>query len=333
MKEFDIYAVGNALVDIEYHSTDEQIMALGIDKGVMTLIDEPRHNHLVVELGTSHEKMACGGSAANTTIAAAQLGAKTHFDCRVSNDMSGQFYASDLKQTGVNSNLNTKMKDHGITGKCLVFVTPDTDRTMNTYLGVTAELDTSDIDRHAISASEYIYVEGYLVAADGARKAAIEARRAAEARGVKTSITLSDPNMVNFFRDGLIEMIGEKVDLLFANEEEAIDFTQTKHINPAIEAMKQYAHSFAITRGDKGAVLFDGEQLIDIAPNPVKALDTLGAGDMFAGAFLYGITAGMGYAKAGQLASMASAQVVTRYGPRLDTAETLSVLKKFNAGN
>ncbi len=333
MKKFDVYAIGNALVDIEYHATDKDINSLEIDKGVMTLIDEQRQNHLVVALGDSHEKMACGGSAANTTIALAQLGAKTHFDCRVANDMAGQFYAKDLHDEGVNSNLLNKMVDAGITGKCLVFVTPDADRTMNTYLGVSSELDVNDVDREAISASEYIYIEGYLVAADGARQAAIEARRAAEQRHVKTALTLSDPNMVNFFRDGLEAMIGERIDLLFANEEEALGFTQTTTLKDAIEALKPLARQFAITRGPAGAIIHDGTDLIEIEPHPVNAIDTLGAGDMFAGAFLYGLTSGMDYAAAGRLASMASAEIVTRYGPRLNTAETQSILKRFKAGN
>lgn len=333
MKKFDVYAIGNALVDIEYHASEGQLNTLQIDKGVMTLIDEQRQNHLVLELGDSHEKMACGGSAANTTIALAQLGAKTHFDCRVASDMAGQFYANDLHDSGVNSNLLNKMVDSGFTGKCLVFVTPDADRTMNTYLGVSSELDIKDVDREAISASEYIYIEGYLVAADGAREAAIEARRAAEQRHVKTALTLSDPNMVNFFRQGLEDMIGERIDLLFANEEEALGFTETKSLKNAIEALKPMARQFVITRGPQGAIVHDGTDLIEIPGHPVEAIDTLGAGDMFAGAFLYALTAGMDCARAGELASMASAEIVTRYGPRLEAAETQAILQRFKAGN
>ena len=166
MKKYDVYAIGNALVDIEYHSTPARLTELSVDKGVMTLIDEQRQNSLVAQLGDSHEKMTCGGSAANTVIALAQLGAKTHFDCRVSNDMTGQIFARDLHDTGVHSNLDNKPLPNGVTGKCLVFVTPDADRSMNTFLGVSAELDKSDIDIDAIKASHTVYLEGYLASAE-----------------------------------------------------------------------------------------------------------------------------------------------------------------------
>ncbi|MGI9569360.1 MAG: adenosine kinase, partial [Desulfobulbia bacterium] len=162
MKKFDVYALGNALVDIEYHATTDQLVEMEIEKGVMTLIDEQRQNILVAQLGESHESMACGGSAANTIIALSQMGARTHFDCRVSNDMTGQVFARDLHDSGVNSNLDFKPSPAGVTGKCLVFVTPDADRTMNTFLGVSAELDSSDIDLEAIKQAEIIYIEGYL---------------------------------------------------------------------------------------------------------------------------------------------------------------------------
>ncbi|MFV2033406.1 MAG: PfkB family carbohydrate kinase, partial [Gammaproteobacteria bacterium] len=135
MKNYDVYAIGNALVDIEYHTSAEKLAALGIDKGVMTLIDKPKQNNLMAYLGESHEKMACGGSAANTIIALAQLGARVHFDCRVANDITGQFFVQDLHDSGVHSALKLDESYTGVTGKCLVFVTPDADRTMNTFLG------------------------------------------------------------------------------------------------------------------------------------------------------------------------------------------------------
>src|SRR5210317_2056002 len=161
MKKYDVYAIGNALVDIEYHATPSRLAELNIDKGVMTLIDEQRQNSLIAQLGDSHESMTCGGSAANTIIALAQMGAKTHLDCRVSNDMTGQIFARDLHDSGVHSSLDSKPLESGITGKCLVFVTPDADRTMNTFLGVSGDLDPSDIDPEAIKQSNAVYIEGY----------------------------------------------------------------------------------------------------------------------------------------------------------------------------
>ncbi len=333
MSKFDVYAIGNALVDIEYHSSPHKLIELGIDKGVMTLIDEQRQNSLIAQLEDSHESMACGGSAANSIIALAQMGASTHFDCRVSNDMTGQVFARDLHDSGVNSNLDFKPLPDGITGKCLVFVTPDADRTMNTFLGVSGELDSSDIDQEAIKKSEYVYIEGYLASADNARDAAIEVRRIAENRDIKTSLTLSDPNMVKFFRESLEAMIGDQVDLLFANEDEAMELAKTDSLEEAVELFKKISRSFAITRGKQGALLFDGLGLIEVQPKKVNAIDTLGAGDMFAGAFLYGLTNGMSYHQAGELASTASAKIVTQYGPRLQDDQTQALLNTFKAGN
>ena len=333
MKKFDVYAIGNALVDIEYHATPQQLVEFGIDKGVMTLIDERRQNSLVAQLGDSHEKMTCGGSAANTIIALAQMGASTHLDCRVASDMTGQIFARDLHESGVNSSLGSKPLPTGVTGKCLVFVTPDADRTMNTFLGVSAELDSSDIDIEAVKAAEYIYIEGYLASAENTRDAAIEARKIAENRNIKTSLTLSDPNIVKFFRDSLTAMIGDKVDLLFANEDEVMELAETDNFDVAVQLCKKIARSFAITRGSQGALVFDGLKLIEIQPNPVEAVDTLGAGDMFAGAFLYGLSQGMSFQQSGDLASLASAKIVTQFGPRLESGQTRNLLASFNAGN
>jgi sugar/nucleoside kinase (ribokinase family) len=333
MKKYDVYAIGNALVDIEYHATPKRLAELNIDKGVMTLIDEQRQNSLIAQLGESHESMACGGSAANTIIALAQMGAKTHLDCRVSNDMTGQIFARDLHSSGVHSSLDSRPLPNGITGKCLVFVTPDADRTMNTFLGVSAELDSDDIDVEAIKKSSTIYIEGYLASADNTRDAAIAARRIAERRKIMTSLTLSDPNMVKFFRESIEAMIGDGVDLLFANEEEAMELAQSDNFRDAVQLFKKLARKFAITRGSKGALLFDGVMEIEIAAQPVKAIDTLGAGDLFAGAMLYGLSQGMSCHRAGDLATLAASRIVTQYGPRLKAEQTRKLLAAFSSGN
>jgi sugar/nucleoside kinase (ribokinase family) len=332
MKKYDVYAIGNALVDIEYHATPAKLNELNIDKGVMTLIDQQRENSLVAQLGESHESMACGGSAANTVIALAQLGARTHFDCRVASDMTGQIFARDLHDSGVHSSLESKPLPSGVTGKCLVFVTPDADRTMNTFLGVSAELDSSDIDAEAIKQSQAIYIEGYLASSDNTRDAAIEARRIAERRNIMTSLTLSDPNMVKFFRDSMQAMIGDGVDLLFANEDEAMELAGSDNIADAVHLFRKLAGKFAITRGSKGALLFDGTTEIEIQPTVVTAIDTLGAGDMFAGAMLYGLSQGMSFQHSGELAARAAAKIVTQYGPRLRGEQTREVLAAFSSG-
>ena len=333
MKKYDVYGIGNALVDIEYHATPQRLAELNIDKGVMTLIDEQRQNSLVAQLEDSHESMTCGGSAANSIIALAQMGAKTHFDGRVSHDMTGQIFARDLHDSGVHSSLDRKILPNGITGKCLVFVTPDADRTMNTFLGVSGELDSTDIDIEAIKHSNAVYIEGYLASADNARDTAIEVRRIAERRKIMTCLTLSDPNMVKFFRGSMEAMIGDGVDLLFANADEAMELAASDNLADAVLLFKKLARKFAITRGSEGALLFDGITEIEIKPRPVEAIDTLGAGDMFAGAMLYGLSQGMNFQRAGDLASLASAKIVTQFGPRLRAEQTRELLSSFNLDN
>lgn len=327
-KKYDVYAIGNALVDMEYEVHDEFFNKHKIDKGLMTLVDEDRQNYLLEALGTAPKKQQCGGSAANTAIAAAQFGAKTFYSCKVAKDPIGNFYFQDLLDNGVHSNLMHQDREEGVTGKCLVLITPDAERTMNTFLGITSSISKTQVDPEAIRHSTYMYMEGYLVASPTGREAAIQARRIAEAAGVKTALTFSDVNMVKFFRDGLKEMIGDGIDLLFCNESEALAFTDSEDILVAREKLKSIAKTFVITLGENGAVIFDGKDFVNVEPFPVKAIDTNGAGDMYAGAFLYALTHNHDFKAAGKLASMASSKVVSQFGPRLKTEAVLDIKKK-----
>ncbi|MAD47696.1 MAG: adenosine kinase [Oceanospirillaceae bacterium] len=319
---YHIYGIGNALVDKEFEIDDAFFAKAGIEKGMMTLIDEQQLASMLETLSTDYglKKRACGGSAANTIIGASYFGARTFYTCNVANDETGDFYVADLKAAGVDTNMDGE-RDDGVTGKCLVMVTPDAERTMNTYLGITSNLEEKHIHEEALAASEYVYIEGYLVTSDTSRSAAIKVRELARKHNVKVAMTFSDPAMVQFFKDGLLEMLGDGVDLLFCNEQEARLLGDTDNLDDAIEAVKRYAKTFAITRGSDGALAYDGETLHRIAPHSVKAVDTNGAGDMFAGAFLYAITHGHDFAAAGRLASAASAQVVSQFGPRLDAEQ------------
>lgn len=318
MKKYHVYGIGAALVDTEIQVSDDELASMDIEKGLMTLVDEARQHELMAHLQGHlvHSKRASGGSACNSIIAASYFGANAFYSCKVANDDNGHFYLNDLKDAGVDSNFHSEKED-GITGKCLVMISPDAERSMNTFLGISETLSSSELNELAIADSHYIYMEGYLVTSPTARAAAIEARQIAEANNVKTAFTLSDPGMVEFFKDGLAEMIGDGVDLLFCNESEALGWAGTDSLDAAIVALKQIAKTFAITLGAEGALIFDGEQEIRIAGNKVTAIDTNGAGDMFAGAFIYAITHGHDYQTAGKLASLASAQVVANYGPRL----------------
>ena len=320
MKKYDVYGIGNALADKEFKVTAELLQELKIDKGVMTLVDEKRQQEIVEQLNSHPCQTACGGSAANTMVAISQMGGKGFYSCKIADDVTGSAYLEDLLKCGVATNSTQDNRPDGITGTCLVLVTPDADRTMNTFLGITADLSVEELVPEAIADSQYIYIEGYLVSSPTGRATAIKAKEIAEKAGVKTSLSLSDPNMVEFFKPGLLEMIGSGVDFLFANEAEAFKMADTQEIQGAIDYLKTIAKGFAITQGPQGSLIFDGEKIITIPAHEVTAIDTVGAGDMYAGAMLYGITQGMDFTQAGKLASLASAKIVTSYGPRLETA-------------
>ena len=318
MSKYHIYGIGAALVDTEIEVTDSDLSNSNIEKGVMTLVDEARQVELMALLDDHlvASKRASGGSAANTIIAASYFGANNFYSCKVANDDNGWFYLNDIKQAGVDTPSHSGEAE-GTTGKCLVMITPDAERTMNTFLGISETVSVDDIDVEALKNSEYAYIEGYLVTSETGRAAAIELRKQAKAHGVKTAVSLSDPAMVQFFRDGLKEIIGDKVDLLFCNADEAMGFTDTENLDDAIKALLEHTEQFVITLGKDGAIVYDGKIQYPIAGDEVKAIDTNGAGDMFAGAFLYGITHGLAFEDAGILASVSAAKVVSQYGPRL----------------
>ena len=329
-KQYHIYGIGAALVDTEITLSDADLAAMKVDKGVMTLVDEARQRELIAHL-SDHlvaSKKASGGSAANTIIAASYFGCNNVYSCKVADDENGQFYINDIKAAGVTypSHINPPT---GTTGKCLVMITPDAERTMNTFLGISETLSVAELDVAAIAQSEFAYIEGYLVTSTTGRAAAIALREHAEANNTRTALSLSDPAMVQFFRDGLVEMIGTGVDILFCNSDEAMGFTQTETLAAAAEALKKFTKNFAITCGADGALLFDGSQLIQVAGNKVKAIDTNGAGDMFAGAFLYAITQGKDYKTAGEFASLAASKVVSQFGPRLKAEQHAELKKAF----
>jgi len=330
--KYDVYGIGNALVDMEFKVTEEFFKNNNVEKGLMTLVEEDRQNALTSALAKENikeEKMQCGGSAANTMIAISQFGGKSFYSCKVASDETGKFYLNDLKDSGVDTKLTGETAPEGITGKCLVMVTPDADRTMNTFLGITATYSEEELDYNSLKDSKWLYVEGYLVASPTGQKAAVSAVNFARENNVKTALTMSDPNMVKFFRDNINEIIGSGVDLLFCNEDEAMEFAQTSDLSHAREELKKVCKSFVITLGSNGALLWDGTMFIDIEPFKVEAVDTNGAGDMYAGAFLYGLTNGHTFASSGALASLASSKVVSQFGPRLSKSQQIEIHNKL----
>ena len=325
MKKYHVYGIGNALVDLDFEVCAATLERLKIDKGLMTLIEEDRHHYLLEELdGVKHLK-ACGGSVANSMITLQQLGARTFYSCKIGDDEAGDFYCEDLIANGVQTNLHECERD-GVTGKCIVLVTPDADRTMNTYLGATLNFSTKQLSEKDLANSEYLYIEGYLVASPTAREAAIAARKMANQHKVKTAISLSDPNMVTYFKQGLCDIIGDKVDILFCNEEEAKLFTDAEDLEQATEGLKHYARTFVVTLGGRGALVYNGSRTSHVLSYETVVVDTVGAGDVFAGAFLYAITQGLDYSFASGLANFAASKVVAKFGPRLTAEEMEEVI-------
>lgn len=325
-KKYNVYGIGNALVDMEFEVSESFLEKHQVKKGVMTLVDESTQFRLIDDINRAETIEKPGGSAANTIFAVSQFGGKAFYSCKVAKDSFGDLYLEDMKEAGIDTNFDRQEREEGITGKCLVMVTGDAERTMNTYLGITANLSTQEIDELAIRDSQYVYIEGYLVASDEGFEAMKQTKKIAQDNEVKTALTLSDPSIVEAFKGRFEDVIGASVDLLFCNEEEAKIYTGKDDLMEAREILKKEAKRFVITQGKNGAMIFDGDTFIDIEPYEVQAVDTNGAGDMYAGAFLYGITNGLGYAGAGKLASLAGSKIVSQFGPRLEWHQVQDIL-------
>lgn len=328
-KKYNVYGIGNAVVDYEIKVEETFFSENKVEKGLMTLVDEQRQAELIQAVQNRITLVQGGGSAANSMVALAQLGGKAFYTCKVADDKDGHFYLDDLHEHGIDTNLLKNGLKKGITGKCLVMITPDSDRTMNTFLGITSDLSESELDYQSIENAEYIFLEGYLVASPTGRQAMRAAKEHAVKKGVKVSLSFSDPSMVKYFNAEMKDIVGDKIDLLFCNEEEALLFTGAENVLHARELLKAKADRFVITQGKNGAMIWDGDTFIDIEPYSVKSIDTTGAGDMFCGAFLYGITAGHSMASSGKLASKTSSHIVSKYGPRMDQADILKIKKEI----
>ena len=318
MAKYDVYGVGNALVDKEFEVEDGFFDEHGIEKGVMTLVAHDHQERLLQVLTGKYgmKKQSGGGSAGNTLYALSHFGGEAYFACKVAGDDTGDFYLDQLGHHNIDTNIG--MREDGASGRCLVMISPDAERTMHTCLGVSEHLSIDEMDFEAAAQSEYVYIEGYLVTSPTAKSAILDLKQFAERHHVKTAMTFSDPAMLEYFRDDINDVLGEGVDLLFCNEQEIMLWSGAGNLEAACDLMKPRAKRFAVTRGPNGALIYDGDRFIAIDGHEVKAVDTNGAGDMFAGAFLYALTQGKDYEQAGKLASLASSIVVTQFGPRLE---------------
>ena len=318
---YHLYGMGNALVDMEFKVSDQVLCRLGIDKGHMTLIDLARQGDILQAL-TQEQVKACGGSAANTLIAAGQFGARTFYSFRVGGDEAGRFYLDNLKRHRVDC---LERAGEGVTGTCLVMVTPDAQRSLNTFLGASADYSCGEIVLPALQESEYFYIEGYLVASPSAHRAVLKSRQLADEYGVKTVLTFSDVNMVKHFRSEMREVMEGGIHLLFANEEEILVFTGKEDLADAMLEVQPWVEVVVVTRGPRGAVISCGAEFWQVAGPQVRAVDTNGAGDMFAGAFLAALAQGSDLSGAGQFACLCAGHLVQKWGPRLSGSEVAVV--------
>ena len=311
---FDVLGIGNAIVDVISHADDAFLATHKLAKGGMMLIDEQQAEALYAAMGPGVE--ISGGSCGNTMAAVASFGVKGAYIGKVRNDQLGQVFSHDLRATGV-SFATAAATDGPSTARCLILVTPDAQRTMNTYLGACTRLGPADIDTGLVASARVTYVEGYLWDPPEAKKAVLKAFDAARAAGREVSITLSDSFCVGRYRDEFRDLVRNKVDIVFANEAEITSLYEVKTFEEAMEAVRKEARIAVLTRSEKGSVVVKGAETHAVAAAPVaKVVDTTGAGDLFAAGFLFGYTQGKPLPECARLGGIAAAEVIAHVGAR-----------------
>ena len=313
---YDVYGVGNALVDMEYRVDDAFLARHGIAKGHMTLVEEAFLNRLTEDLSERPHERVSGGSAANTVMAIQGFGGSALYSCKVASDDVGRYFLDDLASAGVATNANAGASD-GLTGRCIVLVTDDAERSMNTFLGVSRSLGVAEIDETALAAAGSLYIEGYLSAQPPGLVAALRTRQLAEELDVPAAVSLSDPSMVTLFRDELERLLGNGVHWLFCNEEEALTWARTDRLDLAIAELKDIGRTCFITLGSRGSISVATGHRREVPGFAVEAIDTTGAGDIYAGACLHGLRTGMTEPQAARFGNFAAATLVRQYGARL----------------
>lgn len=314
---FDVAGLGNAIVDVIAPVDDAFLLKHRIAKGTMTLIDEFRATQLYEALNTTTE--TGGGSAANTMAGLASLGGNGVFVGKVKHDRLGTSFSQSMKDIGVTFHVPFA-EDGPSTASCMIAVTPDGQRSMNTYLGACRELKPSDIDEEQIASAQIVYVEGYLWDLPDAKSAIRKAMAAAKKAGRKIAFTLSDPFCVSRWREEFLDLLKSDIDILFANEEEAKSLYEVESFDDVLQHFHNWHGIAALTRSEKGCVVAQRHDVHVIDAHPVaKVIDTTGAGDQYAAAFLYGLTHGKHLADCGRLGSLAAAEVISHYGARPET--------------
>ncbi len=312
---YDVYGVGNAIMDIQVRCDDAFLQQHGIEKGVMTLVDEARQQEILDALHKHEVHYCSGGSAANTIVGIADLGGSAAYGCKVGDDNYGRQYVEEMRHLGID--VDVEPVAGGTTGTCVVLITPDAQRTMLTHLGCSSSLSAADINEKDIQRAEYLYVEGYLFAGDSTREAALKAIDVARQFGVKIALTVSDPFLIELCRDIFIQLIEGPVDLLFCNEIEAKALTGKDDPVNCAQALHAHCCNVAMTLGKNGSIIMHGGEVFPIEGVAVDAIDTTGAGDMYAAGVLFGITNNLTWQQAGHVASHAAARIVAQLGARL----------------
>lgn len=314
--KYDVLAIGNALVDLIVSVDDAFLSNNGLDKGMMTLIDEARAKELYAAVKDKDVVQMSGGSAGNTIAALASLGGDGAYIGRVAGDELGTAFRGDLKNIDVH--FATKPADDGSpTGYCLSLVTPDAQRTMQTFLGAANELAPEDVNEKEVAAASIVYLEGYLWDPAQAKRAFIKAAEVAHSADRMVALSLSDPFCVDRHRPTFVDLIRNHVDIVFANEDEIKSLYEVETFDEAMQRVKQDCNIAALTRSEKGSIIVAGDEVHVVdAVKPKALVDTTGAGDAYAAGFLYGLTQEYGLASCGRIASIAAAEVISHYGAR-----------------
>jgi sugar/nucleoside kinase (ribokinase family) len=313
---FDVTAIGNAIVDVLAKADDALLVEHNLPKGGMSLIDAAMAERLYAVMGPGVE--ASGGSAANTVAAIAALGGRAAYIGKVAEDQLGDVFTHDIRAVGVTYD-TPRLKGGLPTARSLIFVTPDAQRTMQTFLGATSQLGPEDVNMGHITSSRVLYLEGYLWDQPRAKQAMRDAALKAKEAGVKVSLTLSDAFCVARFRDEFRDLVEHHVDILFANESEILSLYQVQSFDDALQHVRGHTEIAALTRSEKGSVIVNGGEVHVIdALKGVKVVDTTGAGDAYAGGFLYAYTQGRDLGTCGRLGNALAAAVISKMGPRLE---------------
>ena len=326
-KVIDVVGIGNAIVDVIAHCDEAFIARMNLNKGAMTLIDTARANTLYDAMGPAVE--ISGGSGANTTVGVASLGGRAAFIGKVGNDQLGGIFRHDIRAVGVQFDI-APANSGTPTARSMILVTPDAERTMNTYLGACQELTPADVDPHLIQRAKVTYMEGYLWDPPLAKEAFLKAARIAHEAGQEVSLTLSDSFCVQRYLSEFQDLVRNHVDILFANTSEILALWETDDWDEAVRQTRQHCDLAALTRSDKGSVIVTADEVHEIPAWPVdKVVDLTGAGDLYAAGFLYGYTHGRDFAACGRIASLAAGEAISHVGARPETPLAELVLQRL----